>query len=170
MLSIQLKDFWTMAAKAVKAYANKKFAGFFQEADVEDIVAEVVTKMWRARERFDPDKGSEFGWVWTIAKNAVRDAAMAKRNRKDIGGGWDDSVAKEAEGLVGDDRADRELLQDELVESLYDHLRQERDKRILLYLADGLEYEEIAEREGLTMRATYMAVFHMRRRLNNDAA
>ena len=90
MLSIQLKDFWTMAAKAVKAYANKKFAGFFQEADVEDIVAEVVTKMWRARERFDPDKGSEFGWVWTIAKNAVNDAAMAKRNRKDIGGGWDD--------------------------------------------------------------------------------
>ena len=170
MLSIQPKDYWTMAAKAVKAYANKKFAGFFQEADVEDIVAEVVTKMWRARERFDPDKGSEFGWVWTIAKNAVRDAAIAKRNRKDIGGGWDDSVAEEAEGLVGDDRADRELLQDELVESLYDHLRQERDKRILLYLADGLEYEEIAEREGLTMRATYMAVFHMRRRLNNDAA
>ena len=75
-----------------------------------------------------------------------------------------------ADGLVGDDRADRELLQDELVESLYDHLRQERDKRILLYLADGLEYEEIAEREGLTMRATYMAVFHLRRRLENDAA
>ena len=163
MLSIQLKDFWTMAAKAVKAYANKKFAGFFQEADVEDIVAEVVTNL------DETDKGSEFGWVWTIAKNAVRDAAIAKRNRKDIGG-WDDSVAEEAEGLVGDDRADRELLQDELVESLYDHLRQERDKRILLYLADGLEYEEIAEREGLTMRATYMAVFHMRRRLNNDAA
>ncbi len=123
MLSIQLKDFWTMAAKAVKAYANKKFAGFFQEADVEDIVAEVVTKMWRARGRFDLDRGTEFGWVWTIAKNAVNDAAMAKHKRENIGGCWDDSVAEEAEGLVGDDRADRELLQDELVESLYDHLR-----------------------------------------------
>ena len=119
---------------------------------------------------FDPDKGSEFGWVWTIAKNAVNDAAMAKRNRKDIGGGWDDSVAEEAEGLVGDDRADRELLQDELVESLYNRLRQERDRRILLYLAQEFDYEDIAEREGLNKRAAYMAVFHMRRRLNNDAA
>lgn len=169
MLSIQPKDYWTMAAKAVKAYANKKFAGFFQEADVEDIVAEVVTKMWRARGRFNPDRGSEFGWVWTIAKNAVRDAAIAKRNRKDIGG-WNDSVDEKADGMEAEDLADRQLLMDEMVESMYDHLRQERDKRILLYLADGLDYEEIAEREGMTMRVTYMAVYHLRRRLEDMAA
>lgn len=170
MLSIQPKDYWTMAAKAVKAYANKQFAGFFQEADVEDIVAEVVTKMWRARGRFNPDRGSEFGWVWTIAKNAVRDAAIAKRNRKDIGGGWNDSVDEKADGMEAEDLADRQLLMDEMVESMYDHLRQERDKRILLYLADGLDYEEIAEREGMTMRVTYMAVYHLRRRLEDMAA
>ena len=170
MLSIQPKDFWTTAAKAVKAHANKKFAGFFQEADVEDIVAEVVTKMWRARGRFDPDRGSEFGWVWTIAKNAVRDAAIAKRNRDLIDGRWSDSVDEKADSLVDDNCADLELLQDELVESLYEGLRQERDKRILLYLAQDFDYEEIAEREGLTMRATYMAVYHLRRRLENDAA
>ena len=169
MLSIKPKDYWTMAAKAVKAYANKKFAGFFQEADVEDIVAEVVTKMWRARGRFNPDRGSEFGWVWTIAKNAVRDAAIAKRNRKDIGG-WNDSVDEKADGMEAEDLADRQLLMDEMVESMYDHLRQERDKRILLYLADGLDYEEIAEREGMTMRVTYMAVYHLRRRLEDMAA
>lgn len=169
MLSIHPKDYWTMAAKAVKAYANKKFAGFFQEADVEDIVAEVVTKMWRARGRFNPDRGSEFGWVWTIAKNAVRDAAIAKRNRKDIGG-WNDSVDEKADGMEAEDLADRQLLMDEMVESMYDHLRQERDKRILLYLADGLDYEEIAEREGMTMRVTYMAVYHLRRRLEDMAA
>ena len=170
MLSIHPKDYWTMAAKAVKAYANKKFAGFFQEADVEDIVAEVVTKMWRARGRFNPDRGSEFGWVWTIAKNAVRDAAIAKRNRKNIGGGWNDSVDEKADGMEAEDLADRQLLMDEMVESMYDHLRQERDKRILLYLADGLDYEEIAEREGMTMRVTYMAVYHLRRRLEDMAA
>ena len=56
------------------------------------------------------------------------------------------------------------------MESLYEGLRQERDKRILLYLAQDFDYEEIAEREGLTMRATYMAVYHLRRRLENDAA
>ena len=144
---MQMKDYWPTAARAVKAYANRKFSGFFTEAEVEDMVAEVVTKMWRARESFDPNRGTEFGWVWTIAKNAVNDAAMAKHKRENIGGCWNDDV-----------------------EILYDRVRQERDKRILLYLADGLDYEEIAEREGLTMRATYMAVFHLRRRLENDAA
>jgi DNA-binding CsgD family transcriptional regulator len=59
---------------------------------------------------------------------------------------------------------------DEMVETMYDHLRQERDKRILLYLADGLDYEEIAGREGMTTRVTYMAVYHLRRRLEDMAA
>lgn len=170
MLSLLDKDYWAMAAKAVRAYANKKFAGFFTEADVEDIVGEVVTKMWQARERFNPEKGSEFGWVWTIAKHAVNDAARAKADRKDIGCCWTDDVTEKVESMVGDDEADRELLQDELVGSLYDRLRQERDRRILLYLAEELDYDEIAKREGMTKSAAYMAVYHLRQRLENDAA
>ena len=59
MLSIHPKDFWSMAEKAVKAYVNKKFAGFFQEADDEDIVAEVGTEMWQTRGRFNHDRGRE---------------------------------------------------------------------------------------------------------------
>jgi RNA polymerase sigma factor (sigma-70 family) len=164
------KDYWTTATKAVKAYANRKFAGFFAEADLEDLVGEVVGKMWVARDRFDPNRGSEFGWVWTIAKNAVNDAARAKRNRQDIGGCWNDDVEEMAESMVADDRADRQLMLDELMEGLYNRLRQERDKRILLDLAQGFDYEEIAEREGMTMRATYMAVYHLRQRLENVAA
>lgn len=165
MLSIQPKDYWTTATKAVKGYANSKFAGFFTEAELEDLVGEVVGKMWAARESFDPDKGSEFGWVWTIAKNAVNDAAVAKHRREDIGGCWNDDVEERAENMVAGDRADRQLLMDEWVESLYDRLRQERDRRILLYLTEELDYEEIAKREGMTMRATYMAVYHLRQRL-----
>lgn len=54
MLSIHPKDFWSMAEKAVKAYANRKFAGFFQEADVEDIVAEVVDQDVAGKGTFRP--------------------------------------------------------------------------------------------------------------------
>lgn len=170
MLSIQPKDYWTVATKAVRGYVSKKFGGFFAEADIEDLVAEVVTRMWNARATFDPNRGEEFTWIWAIAKNVVNDAAMAKRKREDIGGCWDDDVTETVNGMVGDDFADRELLRDELVESLYDRLRQERDRRILLYLAEDLDYEEIAEREGLTKQAAYMAVFHLRQRLGNSAA
>ena len=72
--------------------------------------------------------------------------------------------------MLSDDSADSELLRDEFVEELHNRLRQERDKRILLYLAQDLDYEEIAEREGLTKQAAYMAVFHVRQRLDNHAA
>lgn len=170
MLSILPKDYWKVAAKAVRGYVSKKFAGFFTEADIEDLVAEVVTRMWSAREAFDPTRGEEFSWIWTIAKNVVKDAATAKRKREDIGGCWSDDVTEAANGMVGDDNADRPLLRDEYVENLYDHLCQERDKRILLYLAQDLDYEEIAQREGLTKRAAYMAVFHVRQRLGDIAA
>ena len=170
MLAIDPKDYWTTATKAVMSYVSKKFAGFFTEADKQDIVADVVTRMWRAQESYDPTKGEEFTWIWTIAKNAVNDAANDKRKRENIGGCWDDDADEQAKEMLGDDSADSELLRDEFVEELHDRLRQERDKRILLYLAQDLDYEEIAEREGLTKQAAYMAVFHVRQRLGNHAA
>ena len=170
MLAIELNEYWTIAAKAVGSYVGKKFTGFFSNADKEDIVADVVTRMWRARESYDPAKAEVFTWVWAIAKNAVNDAANDKRKRENIGGRWDDDADKEANRMVSDDSADSELLRDELVEDLHDRLRLERDKRILLYLAQDLDYEEIAEREGLTKQAAYMAVFHVRQRLGNHAA
>ena len=138
--------------------------------DKQDIVADVVTRMWRAQESYDPTKGEEFTWIWTIAKNAVNDAANDKRKRENIGGCWDDDADEQAKGMLSDDSADSELLRDEFVEELHNRLRQERDKRILLYLAQDLDYEEIAEREGLTKQAAYMAVFHVRQRLDNHAA
>ena len=159
-----------MAAKAVKGYVSRKFAGYFTDIEVEDLVAEVVTRMWAGRESYDSNKGDEFPWIWTIAKNVVHDAARAKHNRENIGGDWDEDVDRMAEAMFSDDRADRKLLWDETVEDLWRRLRQERDRRILLYLAQDLEYEEIAKREGLSVRAAYMAVFHLRQRLGNNAA
>ena len=169
MLEIQDKDYLTTAAKAVRSYVSRKFSGFFSSADIEDLTSEVAMRMWAGRASFDPSKGQEFTWVWTIARNVVNDAATAKRNRENIGGCWNDDVEKAAKRMVGDDRADAELLREEFVEELYDRLRQARDRRLLLYLADELEYEEIARREGLTLRATYMAVYHLRQRLDNAA-
>ena len=170
MLSIHSKDYWSTATKAVRGYVIRKFAGYFTEDDIEDLVSEVVTRMWAGRESYDSAKGDEFPWIWTIAKNVVNDAARAKHSRESIGGDWDEDVDKRAETLFSDDRADRELLWNETVEDLLGRLRQARDRRILLYLAQDLDYEEIAKREGLTLKAVYMAVFHMRKRLGNYAA
>jgi RNA polymerase sigma-70 factor (ECF subfamily) len=169
MLGINPKDYRSTAAKAVRSIVNAKFAGFFSEVEIEDLVSDVVTRMWSARETFDPSKGKEFTWIWTIARNVVNDAAVAKHNRENIGGRWNDEATDAAKGMAADDSADSALLRDEFVENLYDRLHQERDRRLLLYLSEDMEYEEIARREGLTLRATYMAIFHLRQRLNNAA-
>lgn len=170
MLEIHPKDYWTIAAKAVKGYVSRKFAGYFTEVEVEDLVAEVVTRMWARKEAYDPTKGETFPWIWTIAKNVVNDAARAKHNRENIGGDWDEDADKKAEKLFGDYEADTELLLDETMDDLMGRLRREKDRRILLYLAQDLEYEEIAKREGMTVKAVYMAVFHLRQRLGNNNA
>ena len=168
-LSIQPKDYRTTAAKAVRSYVSKHFSGVFSSDDIEDIVSDVVMRMWSGRESFDPEKGKEFSWIWTIAKNAVMDAADAKMKRLLISGAMDETAMHRMENMVGADDADREILHEETADDLLGRLRQERDKRILLYLMQDLEAEEIARREGLSVSAVYMAVYHVRRRLGNAA-
>lgn len=169
-LSIEPKNFRTEAAKAVRSYANKHFAGFFSAEETEDLISDVVTRMWSAKESFDPDKGKEFSWIWTISKNVVKDAVDAKTKRALISGAMDEAAVYKMETMVGTDEADSELLRDEYTEDLLGRLKQERDKRILLCLMQDMEYEEIARREGLSVHAVYMAVYHLRQRLGNSAA
>ena len=167
-LPLRDTEYQEMATKAVYGYANKKFKGFFTKEDLEDLVSEVMMKMWKGRNSYDPAKGDPFQWVWTIAKNAVKDAAQKKANRgcqfeeKDEEKDWDCQT-------VSPDMADDELLREEFVDGLFNKLGQDRDKRLLLYLTEEMEYEEIAKREGMSIRAVYMAVFHLRQRLKNAA-
>ena len=168
-LSIQPKDYRTVAAKAVRSYVSKHFSGFFSSDDIEDLVSDVVMRIWGGRESFDPEKGKEFSWIWTIAKNVVKDAADAKMNRSFISGAMDEAAVHKMESMVGADYADRNVLNDEMADDLLGRLRQERDKRILLYLMQDMEAEEIARREDISLSAVYMAVFHVRKRLGNAA-
>ena len=161
-------EYQEMATKAVYGYANKKFKGFFTKEDLEDLVSEVMMKMWKGRNSYDPAKGELFQWVWTIAKNAVKDAAQKKANRGSQFEDKEDEKDWDCQ-LVSPAKADDDLLREEFVDGLYNKLGQERDKRLLLYLTEEMEYEEIARREGMSIRAVYMAVFHLRQRLKNAA-
>lgn len=169
-LQILPKDYRTVAAKAVKSYVKTHFNGLFSAEDIEDLVSDVVLRMWGAKDSFDPAKGKEFSWIWTIAKNVVKDAAEACHKRTSISGDMDETAIYKMETMVGTDDADKELLQDEFAEDLLGRLRLERDKRLLLYLMEDMEFEEMAKREGISVHAVYMAVFHLRQRLNNSAA
>jgi RNA polymerase sigma factor (sigma-70 family) len=44
----------------------------------EDLVAETFERVLRSRNRFDPRRGSEKNWIYTIAVNLVRDQARKR--------------------------------------------------------------------------------------------
>ena len=108
-LPIRDKDYRTLAAKAVHGFVNKKFSGFFSEEEVEDLVSEVVMKMWKGRNAFDPSKGKVFTWVWTIAKNVVLDEAVREANRKSV---REDKEDEEIEKLLSG-KSEKQLAKEE---------------------------------------------------------
>ncbi len=87
----------------------------------EDLVAETFERVLRARRRFDPRKGSEKTWLYSIALNCLRDqarkaAAEARAMERavpvaagDSAGGVEgvddrDQIARGLEGLTDDER------------------------------------------------------------------
>ena len=50
-------EFIIYAQNAVYAFVGKQFPKFFSKQEIEDMVGEVVMRMWRAQGSFDPEKG-----------------------------------------------------------------------------------------------------------------
>ena len=170
---IKPSQFRQQAAKAVLGYVKKKFSTFFSEEDKEDIISEVVLRMWRAMDLYDSSKGALSTWVGTIAENVVKSMAKAKNKREAISG----EITEEDEESFYEQNtfrgyefaADRDILLEELENSLFDRLKSERDKRFLAWQIDGLDAEEMARREGISKNNAYLVIYHMRKRLSEAA-
>lgn len=158
-------DCWPLATKVVASFARKNYRGMFTAQDVDDIAADVVTRMWKARATFNPEKGALHAWVWRIAQRAVLDTVNARAKRLGIS----EDIEKVGGGTyplpIPDYSVDDNLVCDDKVEYYLRELKSERERRFLLYLADGLSAKEIAERESLTPNQVHMAVFHLRQHL-----
>jgi RNA polymerase sigma factor (sigma-70 family) len=170
---IKDEQFWPLATKAVLSYVNKRFPKFFSEEDKEDMASEVVLRMYRAKDRYDGEKGALSTWVGTIAKNVVRSAARAQWNRSGISEHFEDGVFTDdqpwSSHRANELAADGDLLRKELRESLRSRLKSERDRRFLDWQIDGLDAKEMARREGIPVENVHMVLFHMRQRLGRAA-
>lgn len=166
-------EFRAQAAKAVLGFVNKKFPKYFSVEEKEDIISDVVLRMWRAQDRFDESKGSISTWVGTIAKNVVRSAAAAKCCRADISNEFEDGEILdncEYSNFRGNEfAADRDIMFEEFQEGIFGSLKSERDQRFLAWQIDGLDAKEMAEREGISIGNVYVVLHHMRQRLRNVA-
>ena len=49
--------------------------------DAEDAVQEVYERVWRARDTFDPDRGTQAAWTFRIARNVCLDRLRSAARR-----------------------------------------------------------------------------------------
>ena len=160
---------WPLATKVVASFVSKNYRGMFTAQDVEAIAADVVTKMWAQRATFNPEKGALHSWAWRIAQRAVLDAVDARVKRLGISGDFE-KVPHGTYSLPTPNYAvDDELIRDDKIEYYLSQLKNERERRFLLYLADQLSTDEIMAREGLTPNQVHMAVYHLRQHLKGLA-
>jgi RNA polymerase sigma-70 factor (ECF subfamily) len=139
--------------------------------DAEDLVQETFVKVFRALERYDPER-SFAAWIFTIASRLAIDHLRRRRvqtvslNITDAGSGEERTMDVEDTGLKPDEitsNAEEEVQANELIDSLPEHYR----IVVLLRHQQDLSYEEISEALNLPL-GTVKARIHRARALLKD--
>ncbi len=122
------------SAADVHAYAMSLLR---DRAAAEDVTMAAFERAYRARERFDPRRGSQRAWLFTIARNVALDELRRRRRSSSLLGDVSDEAATPAE----DDRPLRRAAVRVALASLEPR---ERELVALKFVA-GLSNTEIAD-------------------------
>jgi RNA polymerase sigma-70 factor (ECF subfamily) len=135
---VQIEKFEQLFAE----HANSLYAFFIyrtrDRALAEDLVADTFERVLRSRRQFNPRKGSEKTWIYTIGVNLLRDqgrrAAVEERSLEHVA--FERDAAQDRHGLSFEDR-------DELEQALGTLGEAEREAIALRFGAD-LTLREVA--------------------------
>ena len=173
MLNISEKDYRPLAERAILAFTRKVFAGFFSEDEIDDLISEVVLRMWAKRERFDENRGTVNAWVYKIARNIVLDAAKREKRSRSLF-----SSATLEEGLddegnvvgivpVASDETDAQAIAHDTERAFRAVVSKGRDGRLLNGLILGYDAAELAAAENVGTPVIHTAVCRLRGRLRS---
>lgn len=129
----------------------------------EDCVQEVFVRAWRARESYEPSRGSTRTWLFGIARNVLVDAIRARaRHATPVD---DDGVADlmPPEPAAQDGVAVRLAIAEALA-----LLSPEHREVVVAIKLEGLTYAELAARNGVPVATLRTRAFHALRALRAD--
>ncbi|MFT7222786.1 MAG: RNA polymerase sigma factor (sigma-70 family), partial [Cellvibrionaceae bacterium] len=118
----------------IKSYFMAKFPSQSSIQVMEELVQEVMIKVWKKASVFDPSKAAASTWIFTLARNTRID--MLRRNNKHA-----NTSSLETE----------EIWEDSTESGPYDMLQQSRD---VSQIADSLE--TLPQEQSLVIRKVYM--------------
>jgi RNA polymerase sigma-70 factor, ECF subfamily len=115
--------------------------------DAEDVVQEALLVAWRAREQFDPAKGSARAWFLTLVRHRAIDALRARQVRRT------DTIDEQPQLADDTDVLGTTLasLDGEWVREALDYLPAEQRQAIELAYFAGLTHNQIAARLELPL-------------------
>lgn len=129
--------------------------------DAEDVVQEVLVRVWRSAERFDPDRAAVSTWLFTIARNVVIDHRRRQQARPRVVG-----EAPRDRGEPPDDATafDRAVEAWEMAEALRRLTADHREVIIEVYYRDR-SVAQAAARLGIPAGTVKSRLYHGLRNL-----
>lgn len=138
-----LADVYDQHSSLIYSYCRRQLGA---EA-ARDLTQEVFVAAWRARHRFDPEKGSIRAWLMGITKNKIIDLFRKRGRRPQIADGAEvEHSSDEVDSIQVERIADRMILATAL-----DELPDRARSVIELSFYEQLTHPEIAERTGLPL-------------------
>lgn len=158
-----LADVYDQHSSLVYSYCRRQLGA---EA-ARDLTQEVFVAAWRARHRFDPEKGSIRAWLMGITKNKIIDLFRKRGRRPQIADGAEiEHSSDEIDSVQVEQIADRMVLATAL-----DELPDRARSVVELSFYEQLTHPEIAERTGLPLGTVKSdirrSLIKMRRQLEN---
>lgn len=130
------------AAPRVRGYLRRSSR---DDAQVDDLVQDVMLTLWRRAETFDPSRASGWTWIYTIARNRRIDL-VRKAARADVD--LDDPALVRAGPDAPDRAVGRERLRSHVRDALEALPEAQREVVVATYF-EGITFREAAERQGL---------------------
>jgi RNA polymerase sigma-70 factor, ECF subfamily len=72
---------FSLFAPKVKTYLRRKGSS---DGEAEDLVQETLLRVWRKARSFDPSRGTQAAWIFTIARNVQVDSVRRERHPEDL--------------------------------------------------------------------------------------
>lgn len=114
-------------------------------ADAEDATQEIFLDLWRSAKRFDPGKGSELGFIMTIARRRLIDR-IRRTNARPIT--EPESLLPASEALVSQSASPELNAEVSMAVKALDALSVEQRRVIAMSVFQGLTHREIADVTG----------------------